>query len=320
MIHRLIYLVFLCAITPGFGQELSESLSARDIQIGTPITLTYKARTATDSKIEFTARKNSIIAQAINEKSEIIDTVEFEILKEFSDSLYSQNDVKLWTGKYTITIWDSGTYNILGAQITIDDTAFEFESVRVFSSYTPKIDNLELYDIHERYLEIPENSFSTHPLLRFISENWWWIMALIMLIIGCLIFQFRKKRKHANETEVLSLQERTLLAIDTLERKKLWEKALLKEHFVQLSFILRTYLTERYSVSLLEKTTHETRLLLKEIDLSEDTISKVIHTLHKADMVKFAKSKPEMNSILQVSKMARTIINETSPSDQDHAE
>ena len=120
---------------------------------------------------------------------------------------------------------------------------------------------------------------------------------------------------------MLSLEERTLNAIDALEKRKLWEEDRLKEHFVQLSYILRSYLTERYSISLLEKTTHEARLLLEEIALNKSTISSIISVLSEADMVKFAKSKPEVNSILLVSRMARVIVKETRPIEsENHAE
>ena len=130
-----------------------------------------------------------------------------------------------------------------------------------------------------------------------------------------------RNRFDSEKTILLSLEERTLNAIDALEKRKLWEEDRLKEHFVQLSYILRSYLTERYSISLLEKTTHEARLLLEEIALNKSTISSIISVLSEADMVKFAKSKPEVNSILLVSRMARVIVKETRPIEsENHAE
>ena len=55
-----------------------------------------------------------------------------------------------------MTVWDSGFYSIPGPEITIDDVTYQFESLRVYSSYTPKKDSLDLYDIQESYIEIPE--------------------------------------------------------------------------------------------------------------------------------------------------------------------
>jgi hypothetical protein len=144
-----------------------------------------------------------------------------------------------------------------------------------------------------------------------------------VLLFGFIIYRFLKNRNRfdSEKTILLSLEERTLNAIDALEKRKLWEEDRLKEHFVQLSYILRSYLTERYSISLLEKTTHEARLLLEEIALNKSTISSIISVLSEADMVKFAKSKPEVNSILLVSRMARVIVKETRPIEsENHAE
>ena len=142
-------------------------------------------------------------------------------------------------------------------------------------------------------------------------------------VFGFIIYRFLKNRNRfdSEKTILLSLEERTLNAIDALEKRKLWEEDRLKEHFVQLSYILRSYLTERYSISLLEKTTHEARLLLEEIALNKSTISSIISVLSEADMVKFAKSKPDVNSILLVSRMARVIVKETRPIEsENHAE
>lgn len=320
MIQKLVYVVLLFSTTTCFSQELSATLSAKKIQIGIPLKLTYSAKSVQNAEIEFISRKKSILAQRLDENLQSKDTVEFEILSDFSDTLSKYEETKTWIGQYTVTVWDSGFYSIPGPEITIDDVTYQFESLRLYSSYTPKIDSLDLYDIQESYIEIPENSTST---LNFIAKNWWWMLAIIVLLFGFIVYRFLKNRNRfdSEKTILLSLEERTLNAIDALEKRKLWEEDRLKEHFVQLSYILRSYLTERYSISLLEKTTHEARLLLEEIALNKSTISSIISVLSEADMVKFAKSKPEVNSILLVSRMARVIVKETRPIEsENHAE
>jgi RNA-binding protein YhbY len=104
-----------------------------------------------------------------------------------------------------------------------------------------------------------------------------------------------------------------------LDNAKLWEKGKLKEHFVELSFILRSYLTSRYTVSLLEKTSFETKLILAKKGLNEGTIVAIARILSESDMVKFAKSEPELMAILKVSTLAKQIVAETSPLEFDNA-
>jgi hypothetical protein len=54
--------------------------------------------------------------------------------------------------------------------------------------------------------------------------------------------------------------------------------------------------------------------------LNEDTVENIGRILSESDMVKFAKSKPEVISILRVSTLARQIVAETSPLEFDNVE
>ena len=94
----------------------------------------------------------------------------------------------------------------------------------------------------------------------------------------------------------------------------------MKEHFVELSYILRSYLTSRYDISLLEKTTYETTVLLTRKGLEEETVDVIIRILSQSDMVKFAKSKPDVIAILRISALAKQVVAETSPLDFDNVE
>ena len=84
--------------------------------------------------------------------------------------------------------------------------------------------------------------------------------------------------------------------------------------------ILRMYLTSRFEISLLEKTTYETKLLLTQKGLNDETVEVIARILSEADMVKFAKSEPDVIAILRVSTLARQIVAETSPLEFDNVE
>ena len=94
----------------------------------------------------------------------------------------------------------------------------------------------------------------------------------------------------------------------------------MKKHFVELSYILRSYLTTRYDISLLEKTSYQTKILLTEKGLNKETVDVVSRILSQSDMVKFAKSKPELIEILRISTLAKQIVVETSPLEFDNVE
>jgi ethanolamine ammonia-lyase large subunit len=111
----------------------------------------------------------------------------------------------------------------------------------------------------------------------------------------------------------MSLKDRTLYAIDSLEKLKLWEQGKVKEHFSELTFILRSYLSTRYEINLLEKTSHETKLLLLQKGLHEETVRVISNILMEADLVKFAKSHPDEIAIYKHTQLVRQVVAETSP-------
>ncbi|MBM3185664.1 MAG: hypothetical protein FJZ67_05130, partial [Bacteroidetes bacterium] len=135
-------------------------------------------------------------------------------------------------------------------------------------------------------------------------------------LIGYLIYGWfiSRKNKAIERPEMeLSLKAKTLLAIDALEKAELWRKDQLKEHFVELSYILRSYLTARYQLSLLDKTTNETRLLLTQAGLKKEIVETILRLLSHSDMVKFAASEPTEELIEKSLFLLRQTIVETSP-------
>jgi hypothetical protein len=106
----------------------------------------------------------------------------------------------------------------------------------------------------------------------------------------------------------LSLAERAILAIDELEKLQLWNQNRHKEHFVELSFILRSYYSSMYQLNLLEKTTSETQLLLQQLGLSAIHLKQIDFVLKHADMVKFAGSVLEENYVLSLDEKARECV------------
>jgi cell division FtsZ-interacting protein ZapD len=107
--------------------------------------------------------------------------------------------------------------------------------------------------------------------------------------------------------------------VDALEKAELWKRDKLKEHFVELSYILRSYLTSRYDLNLLDKTTYETKLLLTAKNIDKEVIESILKVLNHSDMVKFAASKPGEEIVEKSFFMIRQLIVETSPIEYEHA-
>ncbi|NBX80223.1 MAG: hypothetical protein EBQ94_07575, partial [Flavobacteriales bacterium] len=130
----------------------------------------------------------------------------------------------------------------------------------------------------------------------------------------------RREPKIVKHVREMSLKKKSLMAIDALEKAELWKRDKVKEHFVELSYILRSYLTSRYELNLLDKTTTETKLLLTAKGIEKPVVDSILNVLNHSDLVKFAASKPSEEIIEKSFFMIRQLIVETSPIEYDHAE
>ena len=73
------------------------------------------------------------------------------------------------------------------------------------------------------------------------------------------------------------------------------EKGFVKDHYVQLTTILRRYFDREYEIDTLESTTDETIQDLTKLKLDAKLLNDISNLLTEADYVKFAKSKPDTN-------------------------
>ena len=95
--------------------------------------------------------------------------------------------------------------------------------------------------------------------------------------------------------------------------EELWLNHELQEHFVRFSYLLRMYLTERFQVSFLDKTTYQSKILLKKIDINESTRTKIGELLTASDFVKFADSSISNERIASLKIAIENVLEDTSP-------
>jgi predicted nucleic acid-binding Zn ribbon protein len=125
---------------------------------------------------------------------------------------------------------------------------------------------------------------------------------LILLIIGGLLYWFIWRKKPLTEAEKIAAlppYERAKLALEKLDEERYFENKEIKTFYSDLTLILRQYLDEKVYDQSLESTTDELVFRLKtlqaanQITLSANTIRNIETILKRADLVKFAKSKPD---------------------------
>jgi hypothetical protein len=315
----LLHIAFVFSLVTAFGQETVATLSRNKILIGEKVTLTYSVDIARGKKVRFLPSTSVLPSRTISQSGAIAtaESDQIEITVPFRDTILKDKNNDVWVGVYEITAWDSGSYLITGPTIIIDDSTNYFPNIQLDANLVKANKGQDIYDIKEAFADIPDEPFS---LTSFLKEYGWILAIALILIISYFWMNRKNKQKPQPTVKELSLKDKTLLAIDALEKERLWEQQKLKEHYIELSFILRSYLSSRYEINLLERTTKETRLLLEQKGLHTETISVIISILGESDMVKFAKSEPDEISILKVSQKARQVVAETSPIEFDHAE
>lgn len=315
----ILHIILLIVAGTSFSQETVATLSQNSILIGKTVLLTYSVDLTPGSKTVFKP-ETAVLPSRIMGKNGTLAAGSsdlIEVVSPFKDTIFKDNNKEVWAGMYEITAWDSGSFVITGPTILIDDSLHYFPDIQLNVDLVKANKGQDIYDIKEAFADIPDEPFS---ISRFLTDYGWIIAIALILLFSYLWMSRRNKNKPEPKIRELSLKEKTLLAIDALEKERLWEQDKLKEHYIELSFILRSYLSSRYEINLLERTTKETKLLLEQKGLHAETIRVIISILGESDMVKFAKSKPDEIAILKVSQRARQVVAETSPIEFENAE
>jgi hypothetical protein len=198
--------------------------------------------------------------------------------------------------KYLVTSFDSGKYLLppVYAEIKAENRIKRFysdysqlEVTRV--KITPPDTVSKIFDIVKPYRA---------PLTAGEILPWVLLVVLVAAGVWYLIRYLRRIRmKEAGivpDPEPEAAHVIAFRQLDQLKNEKLWEKGELKAYYTRLTEIARLYLENRFGIYSLELTTVETLSELRRSGFKEDENYRRIRTvLTGADLVKFAKFKPE---------------------------
>jgi hypothetical protein len=155
---------------------------------------------------------------------------------------------------------------------------------------TPPDTTLKIFDIIKPYKA---------PVTAGEILTWFLIIVVVAAIVWYIVRTVRKfkSRKKGEVVKVVNPDPAHIIALRELEKlkeEKLWQNGEIKLYYTRLSEIIRQYLENRYGIQSLELTTPETLSLLKKTGFRDDELyTKLKMVLTSADLVKFAKYKPE---------------------------
>ncbi len=304
--RRLISIGFVFVSFFGFSQKPILTVSKNPVLVGEPFSISVLVESK--DKVTLSKKWDTLPFRMKNEVG-IYEMAKdkFEIIS-FEEDI--QNNQK-WSATLKAIIWDSGTFAFPALRINTESNTLISDSLLIESQLEKKKEGVDLYEIRESFIDVKDAEKKASEASEK-SKKWLYILILLsVLIVFVIIFFFVRKvrnKKKDNVFRELSLADRAILAIDELEKLELWKQNRHKEHFVELSFILRSYFSSHYQLNLLEKTTTETQILLKQVGVTTLNLLQIEFVLKHADLVKFAGSVLEENYVLALDEKARECV------------
>ena len=234
---------------------------------------------------------------------EVIDTYNTDTLKNGRKSIL--------TKEYALTQFDSGAYTIPRQKILIADQVFFTDSISV------EVRNVAVDTTKQKMYAIKPLVEVEAPLIINWKKWLLWI-GIPLLLIGIIAFFVLRKRKIKGAKEQdLPPYERAMLALKRIDESHLLEQDSHKEYYSQLSDTARKYIDEEIYDHAMESTTDELIAKLDQeiksgsLNLDKATINELKHVLQTADLVKFAKSRPDILNAKNDRKIIESVIVKT---------
>jgi len=308
MVKRFIYLFLFLVSALNYGQGLRVKASTDTTEYKVGDAINYTLTIEYDKKI-------GIIPPQIKDSLKGVD-----ILQVLPPVTTENNDKRTTVIKAVVSRYDS-------CVVTIPPIAIKYKLL------TKPDEKLSSQDTTLKTLLSYPVTFSVHLLKvntqaeikdvknpESIPYDWrlivlWILLALMLIGGGWYLYQWNRKRKaglaNIPKKIILPPHVEALNALKELELKQLWQKGMVKEYHSEITEIIRSYFEKKFNLPALELTTTEVNLQLSQRKGAENIIDIANEFLNNADLVKFAKFKPENSVNAEMMKQAVEIVNRT---------
>ncbi len=272
--------------------QVKASIDSTSIKIGQQITYKIEVETDTVNNVVFPVGQSFM---------------PLEMLEAYKTDTTKQNAKYKLIKKYGLTQFDSGRYVIPKQKVIIAGKQYVTDSLLV------EVNNIVVDTTKQKLFDIKPMLEVEKP-----ASNWWIYIViglLLLTLIGFLIYWFVWRKKPLTEEEQIALlppYDRAKLALQKLDESNYLEFDRYKEYYSELTLAIRKYLDEKVYDRALESTTDQLIARLEilsdgnQIELTKSHIKKIESVLKRADLVKFAKSAPDV----ELAKIDRTVIDE----------
>ena len=212
--------------------------------------------------------------------------------------------------KYVLTGFDSGAFYIPRQQVLVNNQPYLTDSLLINVATVP-VDTTKVKQFAIKGIKGEPYQFDD------FRNYLYWVVAFVLLVAALLyFFVFRKKKEEEEEEPIILLSpiEEAMVNLTGLDKKLLWQNNKIKEHYSELTDVIRNYIEREVKVPVMESTSNELIETLSDLQKTDavvtdkDTIQKLNELLKQSDLVKFAKSKPLSHEIEGDRRLAEYII------------
>ncbi|MEM7163354.1 MAG: hypothetical protein AAF487_13040 [Bacteroidota bacterium] len=238
-------------------------------------------------KIEWPVLQDTLIDKVEIINSSETDTSKFE--NQFVQRLH-----------LTITSFDSGYYAIRPFNVKINDLIVSSEALLLEVRNVP-LDSLNLSEVQLTDLndikDIYDDPFTFSEFLNVYGIR-------IVSGLGGLGFMtflawfFFMRKPHEIKEQIIQEKalpdfEIALSRLAQIEKEEIWQNGNTKRYHTEVTETVRNYLESRFNIQAMEQTSGEIIQQMQFADINQGAREQLIRMLRLADMVKFAKEKPQ---------------------------
>ena len=210
-----------------------------------------------------------------------------------TENLISQN--------FIITAWDSGSYYVPPISFSANSKT---EGLLLTVQTIILEEGAELKDIKQP-MEAPIGWSDIWPWLVGII-----VLTLIVFLLKKYVFNKKEKERIEKPKVIIPADITALQQLTKLEKAQLWQGGSVKEYHSELSEIIRRYTENRFNFIALELATDEIISELKS-KVNNEQLASITILLQRADLAKFAKSKPDEDDNKESMQLAKHFVGQT---------
>jgi hypothetical protein len=241
-------------------------------------------------------------------KLELLDS----IIK--TDTSSSGNEI-IYTQNFNITGFDSGAFYF-------PSLAFKFNKNGDTTKYTVNTDSVRL-QINTLAIDTTQTIKPIKPPVEIpytLKELIPWILGGLGAAVAIVLYiWYLRKRKKKTLKEIIPVipskpaYEEAHEALEKLKAEQAWKMLETKIYYTLLSDILRRYTGRRWNIETMEHTTDEIIENAEKAGIKSEILNELRELLREADLVKFAKAKPEQETCYNTLLQAENFIENTKP-------